>query len=159
MKLHLGVLDIPYAYDQQTLTKKGKVAKRRRAIKKSITTGDVAEILEAKYSLMETFYEMNKQEIADELAKSVVGAYENLLMGGPKSADPTAEAASWIEQRFRQDIEQKKFDGVIAGVATQASLDGVNHRLARPYARRDARPSFDDTGLFKTSFKVWTGEF
>jgi hypothetical protein len=35
----------------------------------------------------------------------------------------------------------------------------VNHRLARPYAKDNPqRPSFRDTGVYESSFTVWTEE-
>jgi hypothetical protein len=42
------------------------------------------------------------------------------------------------------------------GITLSAAADaGVNHRKKRPYAKRDARPAFVDTGLFVSSFRAW----
>lgn len=131
-KLRLGVNDVPYADD-------GK------------TTGDVAEILEAKYGVMETFAEIHGQEIADDLAAAAAGALGDLLKGAPVS-HPFAEAENKIAKRFRDCLNSRELDGKIAGVPTAASLAGVNHRLKRPYRKSNpVRPSFIDTGLYQAS--------
>lgn len=163
LTLHFGVIDIPYTYKQQTLTKKGKIAKRMRTIKVSTTTGEVADWIEEDYHLMEHFYEDNKDKIADELTKSLDGAMEAVLTGAPVIQDPYGAATSELEDLFKKTLMMSGFDGRIPGVPTVASgrvpsvrKGGVNHRLARPYAKSNpARPSFIDTGTFESSFKMW----
>lgn len=134
-KLSLGVEDLPYADD-------GK------------TTGDVAEILETKYGVMETFAELHGQEIADDLAAAAAGALGDLLVGAPVS-HPFAEAEGKIAKRFRDCLNARELDGKIVGVPTAASLAGVNHRLKRPYRKSNpVRPSFIDTGLYQASMRA-----
>jgi hypothetical protein len=133
--LHLGVLDVPYQ------------------AKGGVTTGDVATWLERKYGVMERFYDLHAQQFADDLAESVAGELENVLMGAPPG-NPFAQAMSDIEGQFRLfiDFEDITVTGA-KGVPTQAALEGVNHRLKM---RRGARrPSFVDTGLYSASFKAW----
>jgi protein-disulfide isomerase-like protein with CxxC motif len=50
-----------------------------------------------------------------------------------------------IEQRFKQDLSRRKFDGVIYGVPTKA-------------AQRESRQSFIKTGRYRNSFKAWMEE-
>ena len=139
MRLHFGVVDVPYASDRR-----GK------------STGDVAEILEGKYEVMGTFYEQHGDLVADEMAKSARNAAEALMMGAPATLDPFGAATAAIEARFRSFLVGKEMDRLgVAGVPTAASLRGVSHRFKRPYARRASRPSFIDTGLYQSSFKAW----
>lgn len=139
MKLHLGVMDMPYSYGDQ-----------------SRTTGDVAEILEAKYGIMQQFYDHNSQEIADNLAESMRGSLESLLMGAPPALDPYGSGNSKTEAKFRDFLDQKVIETYgIPGVPTQAALKGVSHRFKKANARRGPRPSFIDSGLYQTSFRSW----
>lgn len=155
--LHIGVIDVKYRYDQEKLVKKGKPSKRRRGVSKSITTGAVAEILEAKYSLAEKFFEGNKSWITNEINKSLELGFEAVMTGAPLSHDPYGAATAKIEEAFKDAISLREFDNFIPGVPTKASLDGVNHRLAHPFSKSNPkpRPSFRDTGLYSANIKVW----
>jgi hypothetical protein len=158
----LGVIDLPYVEAPEPPRKvaQARKGKQRPRGKKTPpeagtrTTGDVAEILEGKYHVMETFYDLHEEEIAEDFAESTAGALEDLLLGAPPR-DPLAGAASKVEDRFHRFLELKEMDETSTpGVPTRASLRGVNHRLK---IRRGApRPSFIDTGLYDSSFKVTT---
>jgi hypothetical protein len=137
--LHLGVVDVPYQAGGET-------------------TGDVAEILEAHYHLIEVFTE----ELGLDLISSAVGhavdnSIRDMFSGAPAAgAHPAQDAFGEIEASFRLAIDQREFDGIIPGVPTGAALRGVNHRFKRPYLKTNPeRPSFRDTGLYQASFKVW----
>lgn len=154
--LKLGVIDIPYAYDQEQLGKKGKPIKKKKKITLSITTGDVAEILEKKYHPMETFFEVHRQEIGDEIAKAYVGSFQRLHATGQGPDNPAQGAMDWMQNRFKEFLAKREMEGLgIPGVPTQAALDGVSHRFAHPYAKRPSRPSFIDTGLYQASARFW----
>jgi hypothetical protein len=164
--LHLGVIDIPYSVNIPEAArrvvhrthKNGTVETFTAAPSGGETTGDVAEILEAKYHVMEVFAEdLGLDLIAKALENSAAGAIENMLMGAPTAGlSLTAEAESEIEGAFKFFIEQREMDGQMPGVATAAAKKGVNHRLKHPYAKANKeRPSFDDTGTYMTSFKAW----
>lgn len=138
MKLSLGVVDIPYADEE------GK------------TTGDVAEILEAEYGIMQYFFDSHKDDIIRELEKGLQGQIENLMLGAPVSDDVFAESMSAVEAMFRQFLTLEEMNYKVYGVPTIASRKGVNHRFKHPYAKANpSRPSFIDTGLFQASFKSW----
>ena len=100
--LHLGVNDVPYDY-------KGSEGQ---------STGDVAETLEAKYSIMQTFFEVHGQEIADALAEAAVGSLENILMGAPVANHPFIAGETEIQRMFGQFLDLKEMDGRAAGVPT-----------------------------------------
>lgn len=141
MTLHFGVLVQPY-----------------RATAKSAgatTTGDVAEILEEKYGVMQAFYRVNQDIVSGAIAKSLEGATESLLMG--RRVDPWGYATQLLQREFRHFISSKQAEQVgIPGTPTKAALRGVNHRFKHPYAKRNARrPSFRDTGLYMGSFRAW----
>lgn len=160
MKISLGVVDVPYAYEQEILGKKGKPLKKKRKVKKSITTGEIAEILEAKYGIMGVFFDRHGQEIADFVADAYEGALENVLTGGPFNPNPGQEGFEKIDQLFRDFLSNNEMAQLgITGVPTEAAKAGVSHRFAHPYAERPSRPSFIDTGQYQTMFRSWTGEF
>jgi hypothetical protein len=158
MQLVLGVHDMAYA--AQFHNKAGKVkrgmSKAQAAYGKGKSTGDIAQILEAKYHIMRTFYEMNARDIASAVEKSMVGSVINMVNGQPGPIKPDAQAMSDIETAFKESLSMRAYDGVIKGVPTAASLGGVSHRFKRPYAKRPARPSFINTGLYQSSFTAWT---
>jgi hypothetical protein len=149
LTLHLGVIDVPYS--------EFRVGRRRPLKNSSKTTGDVAEILEDKYHVMEIFAAENEQFIADALADGLEGALESLLMGAPPSLDPFGTGTSKIDGRFKEFLSLQEIEKLgYPGVPTQAALRGVNHRLKRPYLRSNPRrPSFIDTGLYQASEKSW----
>jgi hypothetical protein len=141
--INFGVVDIPYSDKHGT------------------TTGDVAGWLEDRYHLMEVFLEDTGgiAAIAKAFEESAQQAIENIQLGSTAQISLTAQAETDIETEFRHYLSQQRFDGVIPGVPTQAAFRGVNHRLARPYAQDNPeRASFIDTGLYQSSFKVWTEE-
>lgn len=145
LTLHLGVIDMPYA------SPGGK------------TTADVAQILEDKYHVMETFYEdMGPDVIQKAIEQSAKNAVETLILGGSRPGSNSAnisltlEAEGEIEAAFKLWLSQQEMDYTQPGVPTQAALKGVSHRLKRAQAKTNpARPSFIDTGLYQSSFRSW----
>ena len=148
--LHLGVNDVPYAYGR-----------------KSITTYQVAKILERNYGVMQMFWDAHGQDVAQDMEGSLKIAFEAMLEG--RSIDPYRPAMAQIQTRFRrfistQEVERMGFfttrrapNGGELSIPTKAALRGVNHRLARPYAiTNPRRPSFRDTGTYETHFQAWT---
>ena len=73
---HLGVIDIPYE-DENT------------------TTGDVAEYLEEKYQIMQTFFDRYGNDIADLMSKDLAANLENMLAGAP----PLLAGSDWRRRR------------------------------------------------------------
>ena len=105
MKLILGVVDIPYT-DSGKVPSAAAMARARASQKapkgggSAQTTGDVATILEAKYHVMETFYERHEEEVAAAMEGALAGELENILAGSPPRNDPYGSATSAIEARF-----------------------------------------------------------
>lgn len=152
MILHLGVVELPYS---QAPTR------HRKASAGTLTTGDVAEFLEQKYHIMEVFSQIHGEDIGDELAKSLVGTMESLLMGAPTGIDPFGAATSAIEDRFKKFLSLGEMDRLgYPGVPTQAAIDRASGKRRSARFKR-ARPSngppvsFIDSGLYESSFKAW----
>lgn len=156
LTLSLGVIDVPYAPGPVAprravaRIRKGKLRTRTAAAAGQQTTGDVAEILEEKYHIMESFAEEYHDQIVDAVAHSLAGAMETIL-SGQDVENPFAGAESEITEGMKEFIDGQMMDG-IPGVPTKAALKGINHRLTHPYAKGNpARPSFLDTGLFQAN--------
>lgn len=160
MKLVLGVLDVAYGDAHGGGTSGAK------------TTGEVAELLESHYHVMETFYEARKEKIADWLAGSVANAIEAVVEHGA-NVMPTFEAEQNIEHAFRTFLDANEMAQMVAGLTeserdyflgstggfTGAASAGVNHRKKSPHSKKNkARPAFIDTGLYQASFRAWVEE-
>ena len=156
--LKLGVNDIPYSGAYMPRAKKIRAGQRKfnKGYAANMTTGDVAEILEAKYAVMQTFFTKREGQIAKALEDSVTNFLEAQLSGAPSNLDVFGPATQDIHEMFDTFITMKEMDGA-PGVPTNASLLGVSHRFKD---RRGApgRPSFVDTGLYSSSFKAWMEE-
>lgn len=159
--LVFGVLDVAYSEAHGTSGK--QVA---------TTTGDVAEILESRYAVMQTFFDLRKAKIAGYLADAMATAIQNLVTGRPTplrisaggQGSPMFDAQQRIEQEFRSFLDANEMEKLALALAgpnianphiSAAAAKGVNHRKKHPYAKKNrARPAFVDTGLYRTSFRA-----
>lgn len=161
--LHLGVIDIPYSNHQAPAkVPQAKKGKKNKPIKpksdgSTKTTGEVAEILEEKYGVLDTFAFARLPDIAKALEESIAGELETLLMGGKPGGNPFQSAESSITTMMKKFISAQEIEHMgIEGVPTQAALNGVNHRLKHPYAKKNQRrPSFMDTTLYWQTLRAW----
>lgn len=151
MKLLLGVTDIPYT----DTSDKVRIDNSKPRISKSTTTGDVAEILEAKYDVMQHFVDLHMPDIEKSIENSLAGQLESLMMGAPVSNDAFGTAMGEIETLFKFTylVKEEIAQTGQAGVPTQAAIDGISSRFKG--GRGPRRPSFIDTGLYQASFKAW----
>jgi hypothetical protein len=135
MQLHLGVYDVPYVDAD------------------GITTGDVAEILEAKYGLLgDGFVPVHENDIGTAMAEGVQGAIEAMVTG--TAIDPYAEGCSKIATLMKHFLTTQEAETVgLPGVPTQAAIMGVNRRLK--IANGPRRPSFIDSSLMVASYTAW----
>ena len=135
--LHLGVTDLAYSDPEA---------------QGASTTGEVAEILEKKYHVMQVFYELHGQRIANELGSAVAERMESLLQGNPVGGlDDLAVDA--IDNMFRKYLDADEWQK-ITGQRIDAAKRGVSHRK-KGKKRPGARPAFIDTGLYQQSFRAW----
>ena len=155
--LSLGVYDVPYADADNSAPasskpRKGRAPKRLRRTK-TTSTGDVAEILETKYGIMQAFFDYYQEKITAKLESDIAAQIENLFLGAPPAPNPFAGLESFVKSCFSDFLSLRQVEMVgLKGVPTQAALSGVNHRMKHPYAKRGPRPSFIDTGLYENSF-------
>jgi len=135
MRLNLGVIDIPYRNAEGT------------------STGDVAEILEDKYQVMQRFFDMYDKDIVKDIEDGIAGAIENAF-AGQKNPNLFAGSMSKTEKRFRNyldkeehGIQLKKHKAPKAGARKKMQYKKVEHTTA-----------FVSSGLFRLNFKAWIEE-
>ena len=167
--LHLGVVDVPYAHLVPQTTKRvsHRVARGNGKDKApttkvngpsgSETTGDVAEILEDQYTVMECFWTKHGDEIKALMEDDMVASLQAMMDGNPVGDVPFAEAMSRAERLFADFLNTSEMLEVLgSGPGTGAARRGVNHRFKHPYAKGNpSRPPFIDTGLYQASFRAW----
>ncbi|EDV2765983.1 hypothetical protein S017_004804 [Salmonella enterica subsp. enterica] len=130
---HLGVIDVPYE-DENT------------------TTGDVAEYLEEKYQIMQTFFDRYSNDIADLMTNDMAASLENLMAGAPPARDPLAESMSRIHDLFVAFLDNTEMNG-LPGVPTRRALKGISRRFKNK--KGPPRPSFIDTGTYQAAMRAW----
>ena len=139
MRLHLGVFDVAYDYNDST-------------------TGSVAEKLEKDYGIMEYFAAEKSELISNALEKDFVDFIDGALSGKPIRSEPFKNSCEKIEKLFRQSLTAEFMNGSnFKGrpVPTRAALIGISHRFKGKKNKRGVRPSFIDTGAYRQSFKTW----
>jgi hypothetical protein len=153
--LHLGVVDQPYRHEgrRRAGRRRGRNVKAARV--RSMSTFDVASILESKYHVMQHFFDLHHTEVVEAMINSYEGATETALLGGPL-VNPSGDGIDDIRKMFNRFLDEEEMNRLgVPGVPTMAALHGVSHRFAHPYAKRGSRPSFVDTGLYESSFRAW----
>lgn len=116
------------------------------------TTGDVAEILESRYHVMEIFWEEHREEIGEWLSDALADQIQDMANGAPISNDPFLDAEQNIEASFRDFIETGEIEKISPDTPTQAALEGRTKR--RKNQKGPRRVSFRDTGLYVRSFRA-----
>lgn len=139
MMLVLGVNNVAYSDpDDKSLT----------------TTGEVAGVLEAQYGVMQTFYDLHKNEIAEAIKQRMMGQIESAITGSPHSRKNLR--LEGVARLFRTYLSQDEWQKS-TGRKIQAAQDGVSHRFKDVYNRqgkRGSRPAFIDSGLYRRSFRA-----
>ena len=134
--IHFGVVDVAYKDKEGTTT-----------------TGEVAEILEGKYAVMQTFIDLHEQDIGDELAKRMMGLLDNAKMGVPMPIGDLMIPK--VDKEFRNYLDSGEYEAH-TGINVKAAKAGVSHRKKSPKKKGNpARPAFIDTGLYQASFRTW----
>lgn len=161
--LSFGFEAVPYTGKASPLT--SRLGRPRRGSSQygyGKTTVQVAKELEDQYGIVETFFQLEEQKITDLLEEAYVEEISEVVMMQrltKRTRGISTKETDKIEQSFRQSIDRRRFDGLIQGVPTTASLRGVSHLLPQPYSRKNStRPSFKDTGLYQSSFRAWVTE-
>jgi hypothetical protein len=141
VKLVLGVADMAYSDAGSGIT----------------TTGDVAEILEARYHVMEVFYETRQDLIADWLADAVSDQISDLLRGAPAPRNIFGDAEQKIERAFRGFLDADEMQAILPlGQQITAAAIGMSKRFKAGHTKGyKARPAFIDTGTYQAAFRAW----
>jgi hypothetical protein len=166
MRICFGVNDIPYHYllhPQEKRVIRWRLGKKPwQALPGTMSTGDIAEVLEKRYHIFETFVKLNGDLIKEAVGEALRGRLENALMGAPDPDPGKLIPDMWlsrIEERFKEFLDRRELDGQVAGVPTQAAQKGVNMRLAHPYRKGNSpRPSFISSGQYQANARVWSSE-
>lgn len=138
-----------------------EIAYSQEGGEEGVTTADVAQILEAKYGIMEHFAEAHSEDIQQALINSLEGALENLFLGAP-IGDPFSEAGQDIAKEYRHFLDEGEIEHMgIDGVPTKAALEGRSLRFKGKKVKGEngeegvRRVSFVDTGLMRQAATVW----
>ena len=173
LTLHLGVLVVGYSDASDSGAK---------------DTGEVADLLEQRYHIMETFYQLRREKIAGYLADSMANSIQMLVNSGRRidtavrgtsashvlagvkrtvSGDQSGSLAYSADQKIEADFRaflyggemNRMFKALTGQEISDAAARGVSHRKKHPYAQSNpARPFAVDTGLYASSFRVWSSE-
>lgn len=148
-EIHLGFVDVPYPGQVQRRGKRGRfLRKEERSI-------DVAEDLEEKYHIVETFAELALAEIAEELEVDYTEQLDELFETG-RSRSGSGKFSRKVTLSFRNFLQEGGMDSLVRGVPTKASLAG---KTWRPDFNKtpvgQSRPSFIDTGTYIGAFRAW----
>ena len=121
--LHLGVIDVAYGWAAppgETTVQAGLRVKRRKkkrtkarslfGLTSAITTGDVATILEDKYHLMESFYQVHEKDIGNLIVQAVAGRLENIQLGVPTGSDAFGTATNQIEDMCKKFLSTREVE-------------------------------------------------
>lgn len=152
MNIHFGFDDISYPGASSYVSRAGMTYGEGK------NTTQVAAELEERYKIVETFVQMEEDFIVSLVEDKMLEDLEEIVTMSEitKKRAISDENTDKLVEKFKRYISHRKFDGVIPGVPTLASLRGVSHLRKHPYARRESRPSFRDTGNYVNSFRVWT---
>ena len=117
----------------------------------SITCGEVAEILEGKFDVMQIFANMNEAKIAAFIEQGIADSIESKMMGAPDDLDMFGSAMEKIKDGFDEYIDQqqhgiklKKFNRPMAGA-----------RFKKQYRKVAKTLAFVDSGMYRSNFKAW----
>lgn len=110
------------------------------------TTGEVAEILEAKYSVMHTFLDLHM----DKVANAVSDRYADLM---EERISPIGKILPMnsIESDFRDYLDNDEWQRHTGRVILAAKMGVSNRKKKKKYS--GSRPAFIDTGLYSRMFR------
>ena len=121
------------------------------------STGAVAEILESRYHVLEIFYELNQDFIAEQMAQAMEDEIDDLVNGKPPSSDPLYGAHQRIEARFRAWLDSNEIQTILPlKLQVNAAKVGKNSRKKSGKNKGgQERAAFVDTGQYQSAFRAW----
>lgn len=136
MKLDLGVIDEAYSAGEGTKT-----------------TAQVARILESKYHVMETFYELHAESIQKALADAVGGAVTSMMVDGVPRFDLKI---SKIKQAFTNYLDSGEWERVSGQyIAAAHNRHMIHHNDGSKEQSRRSNRAFIRTGMYLQTFLAW----
>lgn len=159
LAIHMGFINTPYSTQAKAAPVKFAGLEERRvrarSFPKTMTAQKVANILEAKYGIVETFNEVYNDEITSLVHENFKQVAEKILARKGETTQLMHSlmkpSSKKIERMFKQFLDGEEMNGMIPGVPTKASGGKIRKRgrTIRPY------PSFERTGIYKASFRCW----
>lgn len=137
VKLNLGVIDEAY-------TAAGGGSK---------TTLQVARILESKYHVMETFYELHGQSVHKALNDSVRGAVQSMLLDDAPRFDLDITKIKAAFTNYLDSGEWEKASGQYIKAAHNRHQ--VHHNDGSKEQNRRSNRAFIRTGQYLQAFQAW----
>jgi hypothetical protein len=161
--IKMGFINTPYSaetiYRPVSAAQEESKRRRRRSFSKTVTAETVAEILEARYQIVDYFSEKYATQINDIVLSRFATVASEALVGKRRPRDLSAvmkPAAKEIENLFKQFLTNEELNGR-PGVPTMAAQMGVRSGRGSKTKQGVPRPSFIDTGIYKASFRVIAG--
>lgn len=157
MKINLGFEAIPYTMKSSRTRKVlGKGTRIHPGYGAGKNTADVAQELEEKYKVVEIYWEAIEEMVIEKLEDVYSDSIEEVLsMQKPPKKLLGDEYTGLLETGFRNYLDKEEH-----GIKTAAAARGVSHLLPHPYSKNNPkpRPSFIDTGLYRSTFRAWIEE-
>jgi hypothetical protein len=146
----MGFVNTPYTNEaKQAPVRTSKYyerLKRKRGFSRTMTAEKVANILEGKYNIVETFNEVYEQDINDVLHEGFKEVAEHVITnrGGvtrAKMKNLMKPYTNQIQKMFKSFIDDEDMNGMIPITSK----------------KRDKRTKslFIRTGIYKASFRAW----
>jgi hypothetical protein len=160
----MGFVNTPYT--KETMARPAASAKseeqrnRKRSFSRTMTAQKVAEILENKYDIVETFSAIYDEEISNIMKDGVSQVANNLLSGGKGTTTASMKNlmkpyTNEVQNLFRQFLDHEEMNGLIEGVPTAAAMGGKLRGRGKVSRGGKQRPSFVNTGIYRASFRAW----
>ncbi len=117
------------------------------------TTGEVAEILEAKYDVMGVFIDAHMDKIKDDVTGTYALFLKRYLKTGETWGGMKEFPLEKIDAAFRDYLDRDEWQK-ITGRTIRAAKLGLSSRK-KDGSYQVGRPAFIDTGLYKRSFRTF----
>jgi hypothetical protein len=157
--LHMGFVPTPYTSATKVRpvisAEREEKRKKSRGFTGNMTADKVANILEGKYSIIETFQVVYEEDIKNIISDKFPEVIVNMIYEGKYSSATTKsimkDSAKQIERLFKQFLDNEEMNGMMPGVPTKASL-GKQRKRGKTNKQR---ASFEKSGIYRASFRCW----
>jgi hypothetical protein len=138
VKIQLGFENVTYTTPRRG--KSGRFEKRRLT-----KSASVARELEDEFMIVESFYNLDaNQMLVTMLEDAYADGIESMTSGTPKSVELKDTDLTTIQEKFKQNLNNRRYDGLLFNTPTEQS-------------KKSGKPSFVETGTYRDNFRVWKG--